>query len=322
MNEIFSPIELSLEEHVERIRIAMQSAREAIIDVAEAIRDCRLQMGEEVLQKEVAAQLGMSTSTLNRWISIGKSEFILAHKHEVPPTFTGLYYISQLEKKYKGFDEDKASENLQELIETGRLNVASQQVDIKELLQEIQAKLVKKKKVTRADDILKLVGKEVSDDQGEQDIFQLVEQGKTFRSFLIDLTGERLREWSESGVFTSDIRPECPLHELRSPSLSSTVTCLMRVPMNRLDVGIKVLDAFGFLFRDAFTPSQEGEGLSLIDKQIVVLRGERGMASTVNNRTISSASVDRLAEYIESNLEGPYLLAFSQINRDGWAWIR
>ena len=95
----------------------------------------------------------------------------------------------------------------------------------------------------------------------------------------------------------------------------------MRVPMNRLDIGIKVLTAFGFSFRDAFTPVQDGLGLSLLDKQIVVLRGERGMASAINNRNLSSANVDSLAEYIESNFQGPSLLAFSQTTRDGWAWI-
>ena len=322
MTEILPPNNLSLEEHVDRIRSAMQSARDAIIEVAEAIRYCSLQMGEEVLKKDVAAQLGISSSTLSKWASIGDSKFILSHRQDVPPTFTGLYFITQIEKKYEEFYEKKAPENLQKLIETGRLNVSSQQADVQGLLKEINAKLVKRQKVTREDDMLKLVGKEVSDDQGEQDIFQLVEKGKTFRSFLIDLTGERLREWSEAGLLKSDIQSEYPLHELRSPSLSGTVTCLMRVPMNRLDVGIKALTAFGFSFRDAFTPVQDGLGLSLLDKHIVVLRGERGTSSAVNNRTISSANLDSLAEYIERNFEGPFLLAFSQITRDGWAWVR
>lgn len=321
MTELLAPNQLTLDEHVDRIRTAMQSARDAIIDVAEAIRDCRLQMGEEVLQAEVASQLGMNASTLNKWISIGNSEFILSHKREVPPTFTGLYFLTQLEKKYQDFYANKAPENLQKLIETGKLNVSSQQADVQELLKEIKGKLVKRQKGTREGAILDLVSKKISDDQGEQDVFQLVENGKTFRSFLIDLTGERLRAWSEPGMLSSDIQSECPLHELRSPSLSETVTCLMRVPVNRLDVGMKVLTAFGFSFRDVFTPDQEGKGLSLLDKQIVVLRGERGMASAVNNRTISSANVDILAEYIERNFEGPSLLAFAQTTRDGWAWI-
>jgi hypothetical protein len=321
MTEILPPNHLSLAEHVDRIRSAMQSARDAIIDVAEAIRNCRLQMGEEVLQTEVAAQLGMSASTLNKWISIGNSQFILSHRQEVPPTFTGLYFLTQLEKKYEEFYATRAHEQLQNLIETGKLNVSSQQADVQELLNEIKAKLVKRQKSKREGAILELVGREISNGQGEQDVFQLVEDGKTFRSFLIDLTGERLREWSEPGFFEADIKSECPLKELRAPSLTGTVTCLMRVPVNRLDVGIKVLTAFGFSFRDVFTPDQEGKGLSLLDKQIVVLRGERGIASAVNNRKISSANVDILAEYIERNFEGPSLLAFAQTTRDGWAWI-
>lgn len=321
MTEILAPNQLTLDEHVNRIRTAMQSARDAIIDVAEAIRDCRMQMGDQVLQADVASQLGMSASTLNKWISIGNSEFILTHRSAVPPTFTGLYFLTQLERKYEDFYASKAQENLQKLVASGKLNVSSQQADVQDLLKEIKGKLVKRQKGKREGAILDLVGKEVSNDQGEQDVFQLVENGKTFRSFVVDLTGERLREWSEPGMLQSDIQSECPLHELRSPSLSETVTCLLRIPMNKLDVGVKVLTAFGFSFRDVFTPDQPGTGLSLLDKQIVVLRGERGMASTVSDRTIASEDIISLAEYIEHNFEGPYLLAFSNTNRDGWAWI-
>ena len=40
---------------------------------------------------------------------------------------------------------------------------------------------------------------------------------------------------------------EYPLYELRSPSTTEPINCLIKVPINKLDVGIKVLNSFGFI---------------------------------------------------------------------------
>ena len=100
MNEIIPPNQLSLDEHIDRIRSCLEKTRQSIFETVISIKECKEQLGEEVFQKDVSMRLGMSPSTLNRWLSIGNSEFILKHQNNLPHTFTSLYYITQLEKRY------------------------------------------------------------------------------------------------------------------------------------------------------------------------------------------------------------------------------
>ena len=100
MNEIISRNELTVEEHVQRIKLCLNRTRQSIFDTVISIKECKEQLGNEVFQKDVSEMLGMSPSTLNRWLSIGNSEFILSHQSDLPHTFTSLYNITQLEKRY------------------------------------------------------------------------------------------------------------------------------------------------------------------------------------------------------------------------------
>ena len=91
MNEIISRNELTIEEHVQRIKLCLDRTRQSIFDTVISIKECRDQVGDEVFQKEISTRLGMSPSTLNRWLSIGNSQFVMSHQDKVPTTFTGLY---------------------------------------------------------------------------------------------------------------------------------------------------------------------------------------------------------------------------------------
>ena len=63
-------------------------------------------------------------------------------------------------------------------------------------------------------------------------------------------------------------------YELRTPSVSEDVMCLMVVPMNKIDVGIKVLTSFGFTYRDTYIPSHSSSNLQRFTKENVVVRGK------------------------------------------------
>jgi len=81
MNEIQKRNGLTLDEHIEKIRGCLERTRQSIFDTIISIKECRDQLGDDVFQKDVSERLGMSPSTLNRWISIGNSDFVLKQPH-------------------------------------------------------------------------------------------------------------------------------------------------------------------------------------------------------------------------------------------------
>lgn len=321
MNDVSLPNELTLEEHVLRIRNAMGKARDAIFDVATTIKDCQIQLGTDVLQRDVAERLGMSASTLNKWIAIANSDFILANRDQVPPTFTGLYYLTRLEKKYEKFYSNNAQTNLTKLISNGRLLTTSQHTDVQAFITEIQRKIDAREKRELEKKNLDLTGSAIASTPTSTSLADLVSQRITFRTIIVTLSSEKLSEWSDGGFLKADIQSDFPLHELRAPSITETVTCLLPVPMNRIDVGLKALSAFGFSYRDTFAPAMAVTGLHLLNKQVVVLRGERGKPAAVQALSLNGTTTEHLVEYAEANLAAPYLSVFSDVKRDHWTCV-
>ena len=60
MNEIIPPNQLSLEEHINRIRDCLERTRQSIFETVISIKECKEQLGDEVFQKDVSEMLGMS----------------------------------------------------------------------------------------------------------------------------------------------------------------------------------------------------------------------------------------------------------------------
>lgn len=321
MNDVSLPNELTLEEHVLRIRNAMGKARDAIFDVATTIKDCQIQLGTEVLKRDVAERLGMSASTFNKWIAIANSDFILANRDQVPSTFTGLYYLARLEKKYEKFYSNNAQTNLTKLISNGRLLTTSQHTDVQAFITEIQRKIDAREKRELEKENLDLTGSAIASSPTSTSLADLVSQRITFRTIIVTLSAEKLSEWSDGGFLKADIQSDFPLHELRAPSITETVTCLLPVPMNRIDVGLKALSAFGFSYRDTFVPAMAVTGLHLLNKQVVVLRGERGKPAAVQALSLNGTNTEHLVEYAEANLAAPYLSVFSDVKRDHWTCV-
>ena len=74
MNEIINPNQLTIDEHISKIKDCLERTRKSIFDTVMSIKECKDQLGDEVFQKDVSVRLGMNPSTLNRWISIGNSK--------------------------------------------------------------------------------------------------------------------------------------------------------------------------------------------------------------------------------------------------------
>lgn len=321
MNEIISRNELTIEEHVQRIKLCLERTRQSIFETVISIKECKEQLGNDVFQKDVSDMLGMSPSTLNRWLSIGNSKFILSHQSDLPHTFTSLYNITQLEKKYLEYYPKDGHQRLEKLIEKGDITITSQNTDISEILKKIDDKIKVRKKKEREQNILSLGDGVVVKETKTTSIDDLISENKKFRSFIINLPNELIKRWGDEGVSELDIMDEFPLHELRTPSVSEDVMCLMVVPMNKINVGIKILTSFGFTYRDTYIPSHSSSNLQRFTKENVVVRGERGFGGNPPSDEISSSKTNDLVSWVSTNLPSPYCLVFDDIDVDGWVCL-
>jgi len=321
MNEIIPPNQLSLEEHITKIRDCLERTRQSIFDTVISIKECREQLGEEVFQKDVSKMLGMSPSTLNRWISIGSSEFILGHQNDLPHTFSSLYNISQLEKKYLEYYPKDGYQRLEKLINRGAISLTSQQSDIGDILKKIEDKIKLRTKKQREKKILGLSDGLTEVETKSTSIDELISENKKFRSFVVNLPTELIQRWGDDGISELDVMSEFPLHNLRTPSISEVVSCLLVIPMNKIDVGIKVLNSFGFTYRDTFIPTQSSSNLQRFTNEKVIIRGERGFSGNPPSNEISSSKTKDVVNWVGNHLPSPFCLVFDETDEDGWVCL-
>jgi AraC-like DNA-binding protein len=223
MTEIIYNRELTVDEHVQRIRLCLDRTRQSIFETVVSIKECRDQVGDELFQKEISQKLGMSPSTLNRWLSIGQSPFVMTHQDKVPTTFTSLYYLTQVEKKYSEYYPKEGLQKLERLLENGKISENSQQTDIQEILDRISDQIKKRLKREREKNIINLVEGHIGSDTSVSTLSELVNKRSLFRCLFVDLNKDLISRWGDHGYFETDIQSEFPLHELRSPSITEKV---------------------------------------------------------------------------------------------------
>lgn len=325
--EVIPANQLTIDQHVERIRSALDRARSAIFDLVDTIKTAHDQLGGDVFQSELAERLGMSASTLSRWLQIGNSEFLIAQQARLPSTFSSLYDLTRLEKIYvEQYGPTEAERRLVKLLEDGKVSPTSERSDIQALLKSIDDRLKKKAKKEREEKLLGLEDGLMETETKSTSIVDLISENKKFRSFVVNLPNELIHRWGDEGTSELDIMEEFPLHDLRPPSISEVVTCLLIVPMNKIDVGIKVLSSFGFTYRDTYVPHQTSpdlyrSNLQRLTNEKVVLRGERGFSGNPASNQISSSNVKDVVGWVGDHLTSPYCLVFDKTDVDGWVCL-
>jgi hypothetical protein len=312
----------TLEEHVERIRDALESLRYSIFNVVILIKEAHEQLGDDVFQNEFSDHLGMNPSTLSRWLQIGKSDFLVEKQSSLPTSFTSLYNLTRLEKKYiETFGVSKTHQKMSQLIEKGDISISSEISDIQFLIKQIEDLQRSRQKQTREDNIVNLSGPtEIDINPGfdHPSLSSLIERNETFKSFVIIPTTEIISKWSDDSLFDTDINSSFPLSEIRSPSLTEPVMCLIQIPMKDIEVGLKMLSGFGFTYRDTFVPNQPKNGYSLLKNESVIIRGERGYNGGLEETDIISHNKEDLLLYVERVSPSPYILVFSDTDNDNW----
>jgi transcriptional regulator with XRE-family HTH domain len=323
MNEIQKRNGLTLDEHIEKIRGCLERTRQSIFDTIISIKECRDQLGDDVFQKDVSERLGMSPSTLNRWISIGNSDFVLKHQSDLPPTFSSLYNLAQLEKKYvQQFGPANGPKRLEKLVDQNQITPTTEQSKVRDLIKDIDEKIREKNKKIREQKILDLDHSMIQTETSTKthSLSDLSSGKLKFRSFLIFPKHKLLRKWGDPSVLEMDIADEFPIHDLRSPSMSKSVSCLIVVPMKSIDVGIKILTSFGFTYRDTFVCSGSDTYVRQTS-ELVMIRGERGGPSKLKTPELDNMDLENVTEFANINFPGPHLLVFEETNKDGWTCL-
>lgn len=320
--EVIPANHLTIDQHVDRIRSALDRARSAVFDLVDAIKTANEQLGGQVFQSELAERLGMSASTLSRWLQIGNSQFLIAQQERLPSTFSSLYDLTRLEKVYvEQYGPTEAERRLVKLLEDGKVSPTTEQSEIQALLKSIDDRLKKKAKKAREQKINSLTGRDEIGTSDKVTLSELLDKGAIFRTFVAVPPRELLGKWGDDGILEIDIAEQFPVANLRAPSMSETVTCFIAVPANQVAAGLKMMGAFGFSYRDMFVPNIAGAGLSLIKSETIVLRGERGGGKIAPKVEMASVEVDDLLGFAEVAGSGPHLLLFDTTERTVWTCL-
>lgn len=313
---------LSIDEHINRINDCRDRVKTATFEFVYAIKAAHDELGNDVFQSDVSQRLGISPSTLSRWLQIGESQIIKSNIDSVPPVFSSLYEITLLETKYvQKFGEKDGLKKLQSLFNRKSISTKSEQTDIKSLLIDIKTEILLEKKLSKQSRVIELNDAEgyVSNSEANT-LKELIDKGNLFRTFVIIPPSELLTKWGDDGVFADDIHNQFPIAELRGMSSLEVINCLICVRSKQIDTAIKILYSCGFNYRDIFIPQENllTNGYKKIKDELIIVHGQRGMGSSSDMNSTSTGSLDSILELAEEVGSGPYLLVFNKANNANW----
>jgi len=271
-------------ETIQDAKDALNGNKLSTLATAKIVKQVYDQLGDAVSQKEFAEYLEISPGNLSKWLHIGSSKIISDNNPDLPIIFSSLYEMTLLESKYiERYGDEVASKKLSKLINKGRISKCSEQSDIKLLEKEIDDLVASENNQKRQEKIVALPTANASNDKTYDDkssLSILITENQKFNSFVILPTNKDIKLWKDKSIDESDIHNDFPLSDLRSPSLTQTLTCFIKIPMKNIETGLKMLSGFGFTYRDTFVPRHSGKkGYTLLKSDDVIIRGERG-AST------------------------------------------
>lgn len=318
--EVIPEGHLSLQEHARVISEKQLRIKEAVWDYIESIKLAFEQLGSSVFEHELAKELGMTASTLNRWKSISLSSTVTNNRDQLPPVFSSLYQTTILEKQYKDFYGEKTGiKKLQSLIDRRSINPNTDTKDIKFLVDKIRKERLDQKRREKENYLLE-ANTSVGYDSTNQyaSIHAMVADGVKVRTFLLLPPTDLLTKWSDLGYPTSAMHEEFPVADLRGRSEVTPINCFVLVPNTRLDVGLKLLRSSGFSFRQIFYPSHAHGGFFSEKSALIIVHGQRGMGSSMKNISSSGTSLDDACKIAEQIGTGPFLCLFAQAHNNTW----
>ena len=97
--EILDKDTLTKREYFNKLNDIKNSIKKSTIDFAITIKEIR--DVHNVTQEELSEELGLSQSSISRWIKIGSHRMVSNYTQQLPMSFTALYELTNLENKMK-----------------------------------------------------------------------------------------------------------------------------------------------------------------------------------------------------------------------------
>ena len=313
--------QLTFDQHVQKLLVARTKMRDGLWEFIDALKEAYDQLPPKTFQNELGIRLEMRKSTLSRWISIASSDYLVSKRDKLPAGFYNLYVLTLIEKRYLQHYGEKGFVILDRLIKSGQVTPHSERSDLEIILQKITQRLRRDEQVKRQDAILSLSGGKFAPDRPAESLEEYLEDKTRFRSFVVIPPEVLMRKWSDNGYFASDIAEEFPLHDLRAPSMAETLSCLIKVRMRDIETGIKLINAWGFAYRDAIVPPTSNDRCTVLVDEYVLLRGERGQGKRITTKACRSLEIDDILEFAEQNSVKPNLLVFNTTGRTDWSCL-
>jgi hypothetical protein len=312
---------LLLEEHITRIVSARDNLKEGLYHFIYSIRDAYQQLPHNSFQNILCEKLDMKKSQLSKWVSISASNFINENLHKLPPSFSSLYTITLIEKKYSKKYPVNYFDRLNALVKNKEITNKTDRGELEFILKRVTQLIRIDEQNKRHNSLLSLTGGKLAENISTKTIDEYIKDKTKFNSFVVIPTDEQISRWSNVGLFPSDIAEEFPLQDLRSVSVKETLTCVIKVRMKKIDTGIKLLNSWGFSYRDVLVPPLTNSYCSILDEEFVIVRGERGVGKKLSKPSCFSFNTEDLLDFVEQNYSTPSLLVFDKTIRNDWSCL-
>ena len=174
---------LSLEEHISRIVSARKTLKEGLYQFIFAIRDAYQQLPQNSFQNKLCKKLDIRKSELSRWISISASEFINDNIKKLPPSFSSLYTITLIEKKYAKKYPINYFERLNALIKDKEITSQTNRSELEQILKRVVQLIRVDEQNKRHNSLLSLTGGSLAKDISSKTIDEYLKEKIKFNSF-------------------------------------------------------------------------------------------------------------------------------------------
>ena len=304
---------LSFEDHVHRVLQCKIKVKDSLFDLIDAVSEAYINSEDQ--QRELSTRISISQTMIAKYNRIANSKIIQMNKSKVPSVFSSLYEICLLEKEYDD-NKEAAKQFIQPLPKdistyfvTNKINPNTETAEITFLLEKTRRQLRELKKNTKEDFLNSKSGAVGYNTDGDYEkLDQLIDKGVKVKTILLSPSSSQLTKWANEGVFENDIRDEFPLHHVRGTTNNGSICCFIEVDNSNLDVGIKLLNTFGFKYRQTFFPAS--------NKNTCLLFGERGRSSR-----ILYEETNNIFDIAEMVGDGPYLSLYKDAKREHWKSI-
>ena len=297
---------MTFREHLERILTERDKIRDGVFGMSYAIVEAIDQLGEQT-QDELALELNMTKGTMSKWIAIGRHKTLQNNSDKCPNTFGALYQLTTLDKQLQlNYGEEKGKKKFEEIFTKKKISPQTTRADVDSIIKLQKDLFTKNKKQSFQQYLHDIEDRE--EEKKPKNVYtlkELLKVKKFFNTFLVYPSDKQLLKWNKLH-FPSYIHEDYPLTECRNTSHTGTIRMFIVLSNPMIEVGMKLLNAWGFNYKFTYTPRDDY-------KDKFMLYGERGSDNHI--RTFELKDFDHV-EYTISVLNSFYEPNFLLVGND------